>query len=103
MPWPVVSLGRMTDIPLHKPVHHVYYGHDRRSCQVQLEDGNRVEAKIRSEDRDVAGRWSPASPGPSAPDSPRDWTGSVQSTCDLTSARAPATAHADPRCRLNSR
>ena len=46
----------MTD--QHEPVHHVYYGHDRKPCQVQLDDGTWVDAEIRSWDRDEHGQWT---------------------------------------------
>ena len=54
---PTVTMMLVTDKP-HDPIHHVYHGHDRKPCQVQLEDGSWVDAEIRSWDRDTAGRWT---------------------------------------------
>ena len=40
-----------------QPIHHVYYGHDRKPCQVDV-DGTWHDAEIRFWDRDEAGAWS---------------------------------------------
>jgi len=46
----------VTDQPLD-PIHHVYYGFDRKVCEVEV-DGTWYGAEIRSWDRDTTGAWT---------------------------------------------